>query len=65
MSDYIKADVWVMTVFENGLERTVKTWAHRRPTADEPEARKICAHKLRARLIARVRKQIMSGGINA
>ena len=54
MSDYIKANVGTMTVIERGRERTVNTWAHRRPTADELEARKRIANLLRARLVKRI-----------
>lgn len=54
MTDYIKADVGLMTVIENGQERTIKTWAHREPTPDELEARKSIANVLRARLVKRI-----------
>jgi hypothetical protein len=65
MTDYIKADVGLMTVIEDGRERTIKTWAHRKPMPHEVEARRSCASMLRCKRIARIakwRQQGMSGG---
>jgi len=65
MSGYIKANVGTMTVIERGRERTVNTWAHRKPMPHEVEARKRCASMLREKRIARIaklRQHGMSGG---